>query len=29
MLDTGDNDFMDVAIEKPEIINPAKFLEKY
>ena len=26
---TGDNDFEDIEIEKPEIISPADFLEKY
>ena len=26
---TGDDDFFDVEIEKPEIITPAEFLEKY
>jgi len=26
---TGDNDFDDVEIEKPEIITPSEFLEKY
>jgi len=26
---TGDDDFDDVEIEKPEIISPAEFLEKY
>ena len=26
---TGDDDFDDVKIEKPEIISPSKFLEKY
>jgi predicted nucleic acid-binding protein len=26
---TGDDDFKDVEIEKPEIITPAEFLEKY
>ena len=26
---TGDNDFGDIEIEKPEIITPSEFLEKY
>jgi predicted nucleic acid-binding protein len=26
---TGDNDFANVEIEKPESITPAEFLEKY
>jgi hypothetical protein len=26
---TGDNDFHDVEIEKPEIITPPDFLERY
>ncbi len=26
---TGDRDFFDLELEKPEIINPAGFLEKY
>jgi predicted nucleic acid-binding protein len=26
---TGDDDFDDVEIEKPEIITPSKFLERY
>jgi len=26
---TGDDDFDDVEIEKPEIITPSDFLEKY
>lgn len=26
---TGDKDFMDLQIEKPEIITPSKFAEKY
>ena len=26
---TGDNDFAEVEIEKPEIISPSEFLEKY
>ena len=29
ILITGDKDFMDVDIEKPEILTPAQFLEKY
>ncbi|MDR1179557.1 MAG: putative toxin-antitoxin system toxin component, PIN family [Spirochaetales bacterium] len=26
---TGDDDFLDVEIEKPEIITPSEFLERY
>lgn len=26
---TGDNDFSDVDVEKPEILTPAEFVEKY
>jgi len=26
---TGDKDFFDIEIEKPEILTPAQFLEKY
>jgi putative PIN family toxin of toxin-antitoxin system len=26
---TGDKDFLDIEIEKPEILMPAQFLEKY
>jgi len=26
---TGDNDFGDIEIEKPEIVTPSEFLEKY
>ena len=29
ILITGDKDFLDVAIDKPEIITPAEFIEKY
>ena len=29
VLVTGDSDFMDIEIEKPEIISPAAFLLKY
>ena len=26
---TGDDDFKDVAVEKPEILTPSEFLERY
>jgi predicted nucleic acid-binding protein len=26
---TGDDDFDDVAVEKPEILTPAEFIKKY
>jgi predicted nucleic acid-binding protein len=26
---TGDDDFSDVKVEKPEIVSPAGFLDKY
>ena len=29
ILVTGDNDFKDVDIEKPEILMPAEFVERY
>jgi predicted nucleic acid-binding protein len=29
ILITGDKDFSDVDVEKPEILTPQKFLEKY
>ncbi len=29
ILVTGDSDFCDVDVEKPEILTPAKFLERY
>ncbi len=29
ILITGDKDFEDITIEKPEIITPSEFLEKY
>jgi len=29
VLITGDKDFTDVVIEKPEIVTPAEFIEKY
>ena len=29
ILLTGDKDFSDVEIEKPEILTPKEFLEKY
>jgi len=29
VLVTGDSDFMDIEIEKPEIISPSEFLLKY
>ena len=29
VLITGDKDFDDIDIEKPEILTPSKFLEKY
>jgi putative PIN family toxin of toxin-antitoxin system len=29
VLVTGDKDFFDVKVEKPEILNPSGFLEKY
>lgn len=29
VLVTGDSDFSDVDIEKPEIVTPAEFLERY
>ena len=29
ILITGDKDFSDVEIEKPEILTPTQFLEKY
>ena len=29
ILVTGDSDFSDVKIEKPEILTPAEFVEKY
>lgn len=29
ILITGDNDFSDVKVEKPEILTPAEFMEKY
>ncbi len=29
ILITGDKDFFDIEIEKPEILTPAQFLEKY
>jgi putative PIN family toxin of toxin-antitoxin system len=29
LLVTGDKDFDDIAIEKPKIINPGKYTEKY
>lgn len=29
VLVSGDNDFCDVDVEKPEILTPAKFVEKY
>jgi putative PIN family toxin of toxin-antitoxin system len=29
VLVTGDKDFADVVVEKPEILTPAKFIEKY
>ena len=29
VLVTGDKDFSDVEIEKPEILTPAQFLKKY
>jgi predicted nucleic acid-binding protein len=29
ILITGDKDFSEVEIEKPEILTPAQFLEKY
>lgn len=29
VLITGDKDFSDIKIEKPEILTPAQFLEKY
>ncbi|ADL68374.1 PilT protein domain protein [Thermoanaerobacterium thermosaccharolyticum DSM 571] len=29
VLITGDKDFYDLKIEKPEILTPAKFVEKY
>ena len=29
ILITGDRDFSDIEIEKPETLTPAQFLEKY
>jgi hypothetical protein len=29
MLISGDNDFSDVIIERPEILKPADFIKKY
>jgi len=29
ILVTGDRDFSDVDVEKPEILTPAEFVEKY
>ena len=29
ILITGDKDFLDIDIEKPEIMNPSEFMEKY
>ncbi len=29
ILITGDNDFVDIDIEKPEILTPAQFIAKY
>ena len=29
ILITGDKDFLDVEIEKPEILTPAQFTERY
>lgn len=29
ILVTGDSDFSDVDVEKPEVLTPAKFLERY
>ncbi len=29
ILITGDKDFLDIEIERPEILTPAQFLEKY
>lgn len=29
VLVTGDGDFNDVKVEKPEILKPSEFLEKY
>ncbi len=29
ILITGDKDFADVGVEKPEIVTPAEFMEKY
>lgn len=29
ILITGDKDFFDIEIERPEILSPAQFLEKY
>lgn len=29
ILITGDKDFSDILIEKPEIMTPAEFIEKY
>ena len=29
ILVTGDSDFSDVKVEKPEILTPAEFVEKY
>jgi predicted nucleic acid-binding protein len=29
ILITGDKDFMDVVTEKPELLTPAQFLQKY
>ena len=29
VLVTGDNDFSDVDVEKPEILTPAEFVERY
>lgn len=29
ILVTGDNDFRDVDVEKPEILTPAEFVERY
>jgi len=28
-LITGDKDFAEVEVEKPEIVTPAEFMEKY
>jgi predicted nucleic acid-binding protein len=29
ILITGDKDFLNIDVEKPEILTPAQFLEKY